>query len=125
MDVRIIIPEKSDSALVQLARNTYIKQLADVGVKFFLHSPGFMHQKVILVDDDFASVGTANFDVRSFRLNFEIVAAVIDQGFAGEVEKMLEADLAQSRPLEKSYYENWSIWFRLKVRIAYLLSQTL
>jgi cardiolipin synthase len=125
VDVRIIIPEESDSALVQLARNMFFKQLADLGVKFFLHRPGFMHQKVILVDDDFASVGTFNFDIRSFRLNFEIVAAVIDQVFAGEVEKMLTNDLGQSRPMEKNEYEDWSIWFRLKVRIAFLFSQTM
>lgn len=52
--------------------------------------PGFMHQKVFLVDDVLAGVGTANFDNRSFRLNFEVTALVADQAFAGEVERMLE-----------------------------------
>jgi len=125
VDVRIIIPELCDSAAVRLASYTFYEPLADAGVKFLLRSPGFMHQKVILVDDDFASIGTFNFDVRSFSLNFEIVGALIDRDFAGEVEKMLEVDLAHCRELERKEYVGRSIWFRLKVRLSFLFSQTM
>ena len=82
-----------------------------------------MHQKVILVDDDFASVGTANFDNRSFRLNFEIVAAVSDRKFAADVEQMLVADFAGARRITKDVYGIDTLLFRLQVRTAYLLAQ--
>jgi len=125
VDVRVIIPETADSRLVQLAAFAFFERLADTGVKFLFHNPGFMHQKVILVDDDFASVGTANFDNRSFRLNFEIVAAVPDRGFAADVERMLENDLKQCRPIQPDEYVGRSFWFRLQVRVAYLVSQVM
>jgi cardiolipin synthase len=84
-----------------------------------------MHQKVVLVDDDFASVGTANFDNRSFRLNFEIIAAIVDRGFASEVETMLEKDLEKCRPIAREEYVGRDFLFRLQVRVAYLLSQVM
>jgi cardiolipin synthase len=125
VDVRVILPEKSDGWAVQAARNVFFPDLFAAGVRFFLRRPGFMHQKVILVDDDFASVGTFNFDVRSFRLNFEILSAFLDRGFAADVERMLQADLAHCRPLEREEIENRSRWFRLRARLAYLFSQTM
>jgi len=125
VDVRVIIPETADSRIVQLAAFAFFERLADTGVKFFFHGPGFMHQKVVLVDDDFASVGTANFDNRSFRLNFEIIAAVADRGFAADVERMLEKDLESTRPIKPEEYSGRSFWFRLQVRVAYLVSQVM
>jgi cardiolipin synthase len=68
-------------------------------------------------------VGTANFDNRSIRLNFEIIAAVADRGFAADVGKMLEKDLEQTRPIQPEEYTGRSFLFRLQVRVAYLVSQ--
>ena len=66
-------------------------------MKFYRYQPGFMHHKVILVDDDLAAVGTANFDNRSIRLNFELMLVFADKPFAAEVCRMLEKDFAECR----------------------------
>ena len=68
--------------LVYLAAFSFFEEAAGTGIRFFRYMDGFLHQKVVLVDDEIASVGTANFDNRSFRLNFEIMAVVAEPGFA-------------------------------------------
>ena len=73
VDVRVMLPERPDHILVYLSGFSYIAEAEPAGVKFYRYQPGFMHQKVILVDDDLAAVGTANFDNRSIRLNFEMM----------------------------------------------------
>lgn len=81
---------------------------------------GFLHQKVLLVDDDISAIGTANFDNRSFRLNFEIMAVVADIAFASEVEQMFLDDFEKSKLMHPGDYENRSFWFKLAVRLARL-----
>jgi cardiolipin synthase len=84
-----------------------------------------MHQKVMLIDNSYSLVGTVNFDNRSFRLNFEITAAVSDRDFAGEIEAMLLDDLSASTEAKPHYLENLSMWERLKARGSALLSPVL
>ena len=72
VDVRILLPQKADHLLVYLSSYSYLEEMTAANVKLFRYIPGFMHQKVMLVDHDYCSIGTANFDNRSFRLNFEI-----------------------------------------------------
>jgi cardiolipin synthase len=76
----------------------------------------------MLIDHDAATVGTANFDNRSFRLNFEITAVVADSDFAAEVERMLVADFAKSHLMESGEYEAKPWWFRFGVKLARLTS---
>jgi cardiolipin synthase A/B len=92
------------------------------GVRIWRHGPGFMHQKVLLADSDLAVVGSINFDYRSFLINFEAAAIVEDHGFASQVEAMLEADFANATEEDLSLFENGSFWFRLKCRMAALIS---
>ena len=92
-DVRLIVPDKADHYLPWLAAFAYFDEVRLSGVRIFRYTGGFIHQKVVLVDDAFASVGTANLDNRSFRLNFETMAVIHDDGFAREVETMLTTDL--------------------------------
>ncbi|WP_082176349.1 cardiolipin synthase [Pseudaestuariivita atlantica] len=99
-DVRILLPEAIDHYLPWLAAHAYFDQVRAAGVRIMRYKRGFMHQKVILIDDDLAAVGTANLDNRSFRLNFESMVFVADTGFAGEVEEMLRADFEQSQEHE-------------------------
>jgi cardiolipin synthase len=75
-----------------LTSYSYLEETELVGIKFFRYQPGFMHQKVILVDRKLASIGTANFDNRSMRLNFEVTILLEDPVFAKQVEAMLLAD---------------------------------
>jgi cardiolipin synthase A/B len=120
VDVRILIPDKSDNSLVQLSAWSFIEDLEEVGIKVFRYTKGFMHHKIVLVDDEYCTVGTANFDNRSFRLNFEITIAFADTGFAGQVANMLENDFTQSRPMLSSELSHRNFWYHLGVRAALL-----
>ena len=125
VDVRILLPNRPDHLLVYLASFSFIDEAELTGVKFYRYQPGFLHQKVILVDNDFAAVGTANFDNRSFRLNFEITVAVADNGFAKEVEEMLERDFEQSRLVTAAEFQKRSFWFRLAAQSSRLMAPIL
>jgi cardiolipin synthase len=120
VDVRLLIPRKTDNQLVTLTHWAYIAPLQQLGVKVYWYDKGFMHQKIVLIDDDYATVGTANFDNRSFRLNFEITVVVADQGFNGEVARMLEADFARSRLVTEADIRAKGPLFRFAVRAAQL-----
>ena len=87
VDVRVLIPDEPDGPVVAMANWSYTRDLLPTGVKVYRYQGGFMHQKVLLMDDHIAGVGTANFDNRSFRLNFEITLLVHDPQFASQVEK--------------------------------------
>jgi cardiolipin synthase len=85
--------------LANYATYAFVGALLESGVSIHRYLPGFMHQKVFLVDDRVAGIGTANLDNPSFRLNFEVTALVADAAFAADVARMLEEDLARSRPM--------------------------
>ena len=122
VDVRILIPDKADHWLVYLAAFSYFQDASKTGVKFYRYTNGFMHQKVLLFDNRAACVGTANFDNRSFRLNFEITAVVVDNEFVEEVETMLLNDFEQAVLVEDDEFSKRPFWFRLAVRLARLTS---
>lgn len=103
VDVRLLVPDRRDHWLVWLAAFSYFDEVRRAGVKIHRYTDGFMHSKVILVDDWMASVGTINLDNRSCRLNFEVTALVFDADFAATIADMLEADLANAAPYETSF----------------------
>ncbi|MGM0951708.1 MAG: cardiolipin synthase [Pseudomonadota bacterium] len=125
VDVRILIPEKADSQLVRIAAYSYLVQASQAGIGIYRFQPGFMHQKVILVDDRYAAIGTANLDNRSMRLNFEITAINTSRHFIEEVETMLTDDLANARLMTEGDYRDRSILFRLGCRAVRLLGPLL
>jgi cardiolipin synthase len=125
VDVRILIPEKSDNPLVTLAAYSYFDDVESVGAQVYRYGAGFLHGKYVLLDDTVSMIGTANFDNRSFRLNFEITAAIIDRAFATEVEQMFEADFARSRLMLAGEYDEKPAWFRLAVRLSRLAAPVL
>lgn len=120
VDVRIIIPEKADNPLVQLSAWSYLEDLEEVGIKVYRYTKGFMHHKVVLVDDEYCTVGTANFDNRSFRLNFEITMAFADQDFTQQVAAMLEHDMTGARQVRPGELNEHGFWFRFAVRASRL-----
>lgn len=122
VDVRIILPQRPDQILVFLSAFSFLPDMIRAGVKIYRYQPGFLHQKVMLIDNDAASIGTVNLDNRSFRLNFEITAFLPDKAFAATVEHMLEADLAVSRRVELKEIMDRSSVHKLISRAAYLLS---
>lgn len=120
VDVRIMIPERPDHLLVYLSAFSFLPDMVRAGVKVYRYQPGFLHQKVILIDDSAASVGTVNLDNRSFRLNFEITAFVPDPRFAAQVRLMLERDFADCRRVTYEEMHNRPLWRKLISRAAYL-----
>jgi cardiolipin synthase len=122
VDVRIILPQGIDHLLPWLSSFTFYPAMAEAGVRIWRYQPGFMHQKVLLADDDLSIVGSVNLDFRSFMLNFELSAIVQDRAFAASIEKMFEADFARSKEEDLRKFENGSFLFRLKCRLAALMS---
>ena len=116
VDVKILIPEKTDQPLIRLAAYSYLVQANQAGIGIYRYQPGFMHQKVVLVDDRYAAVGTANLDNRSMRLNFEITAISRSAPFVSDVRAMLEEDLRQCRLMTAGDYQNRTLLFRLCCR---------
>jgi cardiolipin synthase len=95
-DVRVLVPEVIDHHIPWLAAFAYFDELREAGVQIWRYQRGFMHQKVVLVDDDFAAIGTTNLDNRSFRLNFEAMVVGFDADFAGSVAAFLTADFGHA-----------------------------
>ena len=124
-DVRVLMPRTSDGFLFKFAPYAFLDEITRVGVRVFLYEEGFMHQKVALVDRDFATVGTANFDNRSFRLNFETTVVVRDEAFCDAAARMLEADFARATPLTRADLEGKSFAFRFAASATRLLAPVL
>ena len=125
VDVRIITTGKPDSLPVYLAAFHYIDQLRDLGIKFYAYKPGFLHEKVMLVDSEVSTVGTANFDNRSFRLNFEVTAVIADKDFAKEMEKMFEQDFAHAVTIDQDSIDKKPFWWRFGVKLSRLAAPVL
>ncbi|MFV0443080.1 MAG: cardiolipin synthase [Planctomycetaceae bacterium] len=120
VDVTVIIPDTSDSAMVYYSAFAFVDELLNSGVKIYRYEPGFMHQKVFLVDDVLGGVGTANFDNRSFRLNFEVTALVHDRSFVDAMENMFLQDIERSKPMTIDDIQNKPWWFQALSRASYL-----
>lgn len=125
VDVRIILPNHPDHLFVYLCSFAYYTELQSVGIQLYRYKQGFMHQKIILVDDAIAGVGTVNLDNRSVFLNFEVMGFVINADFIQAVETMLQDDLAASIKVNLDEYRRKPLWFRLVVKTARLLSPIL
>ncbi|HSB98249.1 MAG TPA: cardiolipin synthase [Spongiibacteraceae bacterium] len=125
VDVRILLPEKADKRTVWLSSFASLGEVQNTGVQVYRYQAGFLHQKVWLMDDDCAVIGTANLDNRSFRLNFEVGLVIRDRSFAQQVEKMLIDDFANSTLVQRDALASRSLLFRIAVRCSYLLAPIL
>jgi cardiolipin synthase A/B len=96
LDVRLVVPRMSDSRLVTYCVRSYFDELLAAGVKVYEYGPRLLHSKALLVDDDIAIIGSANFDHRSFRLNFEVSMLFEDAGIAAQLGKLVEHELASA-----------------------------
>jgi cardiolipin synthase len=124
LDVRLLVPKLSDSRLVTYAARSYFDELLAAGVKVYEYGPRLLHTKAMLCDDKVAIVGSANFDHRSFRLNFEISVLLRDKSMVAELARLMEADMAASEPVRDQRQR--SLWRnRLPEALARLLSPLL
>ncbi|HEV3425228.1 MAG TPA: cardiolipin synthase [Paraburkholderia sp.] len=125
VDVRILIPSRRDHYVVFEASKLYAYDSVRADIRIFRYRPGFLHQKVVLIDNVAAAVGSANLDNRSFRLNFEIMVLTVDRGFAAEVEAMLLRDFAESYEIDRSEYRQASAFRRVTMHVARLFAPIL
>jgi cardiolipin synthase A/B len=121
-DVRIILPAIPDSRVVYWASLSYLEELLQVGVKVFLYQGGFIHAKVLIVDDKLASVGTANMDMRSFFSNFEQNAVLFDRHLVARLAGQFQLDLRRCRELEASEFKGLPRWKKVREGAARLLA---
>lgn len=125
VDVRVLIPLKPDHRLVWLASIAHSYRMIGQGVHIYRYGKGFLHEKVILVDDKIAGVGTVNFDNRSFRINFEVTLWFTARSMIKEVEAMLTADFADSREVTIGQRRRQPLGMRFLSQAARLFSPIL
>ncbi|MDD1679709.1 MAG: cardiolipin synthase [Methanomicrobiales archaeon] len=121
VDVRLMIPDKPDHPFVYWATLSFCADLLETGVRTYVYEQGFLHAKMIVVDGKVASVGSANFDIRSFRLNFETNLIVYDQRLAAEMKASFLQDLSLCTELTPERYRGRGLMVRLKEPFARLL----
>uniref|UniRef100_UPI003217DA7B cardiolipin synthase n=1 Tax=uncultured Draconibacterium sp. TaxID=1573823 RepID=UPI003217DA7B len=122
VDVRIIIPEKSDSRLSKWCSFSYVEALLEAGVRIFFYQNGFIHSKYMLVDDSFSSIGTSNFDFRSFETNFETNAFIYNVDFSKQLEAHFLDDLKNSREIKLKEWQKRSSLFKVRESLAHIVS---
>lgn len=125
IDVKIMIPNKPDHPFVYWATYSYAGELLKAGAKIYIYNDGFIHAKTIVVDEKLSSVGTANIDVRSFRLNFEVNAFMYDYETGSRLAKIFWHDMTVSYELTPALYQQRSSWIKFKESISRLLSPIL
>jgi len=125
VDVRIIFPARPDHPFVYWSTYSYIGDLLEAGVRAYTYERGFIHAKTIVVDGLVASVGSANWDVRSFRLNFEANAFIYDREVAGLLEEAFMGDLPYCQEITLAEYRLRPIRIRFKESVSRLFSPVL
>lgn len=105
IEVRLIIPGKSDVQYVQTAALSYLSELLEAGVKVYFYKGGFLHSKFITIDGEIAFAGSANLDFRSLEHNFEIVSIFYDRKTTSKLEAIFEQDIALSEPVDPKRWE--------------------
>lgn len=125
VEVRLLLPDKADSLVVDLASHAALPPVLKAGVRVWRYEAGFLHSKTLLVDNHLAAVTTVNLDNRSFRLNFEVTALVDDEAFAADVAAMFEADFERSVELDEDAFESRAFAYRAAARAAHLASPVL
>lgn len=121
-DVRVVVPKHNDIRLVGAAARSYYGELLKVGVRVFEYRPSMLHAKAMVVDGAWSIVGSANIDIRSFQLNFELGALVADRAFADILERRFEEELADSDEIDLEAWSSYGIPRRLAHGIARLFT---
>ncbi|TFU93767.1 cardiolipin synthase [Barnesiella sp. WM24] len=125
VDVRIMLPAKSDSAILTYASRSYIRECLLSGIKVYLYEGGMLHAKTVLVDDEFVSVGSTNFDFRSFEHNFESNVFIYSQEINRQMREIFLEDLTQCVRISPSEWNKRPRWQKIKESIFRLLSPVL
>lgn len=125
IDVRVMIPCKPDHPFVYWCTYSYVEDLLEAGAKCYTYDNGFLHAKTMTVDGLVSCVGTANMDIRSFKLNFEVNATIYNEETTGKLEQIFLKDLTLSTNITPYVYGNRSLYIRFKEQFCRLLSPLL
>ncbi len=125
VDVRLMIPCKPDHPFVYWATYSYAGDLLQAGARCYVYDNGFLHAKGVMVDGRVSCYGTANMDIRSFELNFEVNATIYDEEVTRELEEIFRNDLYHCREITPEVYEKRSLLIRVKEQGSRLLSPLL
>lgn len=125
ISVKLLVPGKSDSILVNSAARSYYNDLLKAGVEIYQYQKGFVHAKTMVTDKEVAIVGTANMDFRSFDLNFEVNAIVYDTEIATELSDIFYEDLKDAVRIDAELWANRPLYRQLLEKSARLLSPLL
>jgi cardiolipin synthase A/B len=125
IEVNIMIPNKPDHLFVYWATLSYIGDLLKVGANVYIYNNGFVHAKTLVVDEEVSSVGTANIDYRSFKLNFEVNAFLYDEGISKKLTRIFKEDMLVSKLLTFEEFQQRSLEVRFKESVSRLLSPIL
>ena len=125
VDVRLMIPARSDSRLTHLGSMSYLEDVLKAGVKVFFYEKGFLHSKMMVSDDMLSTVGSTNMDFRSFEHNFEINAFVYDEQTAWYVKERFLLDQRDSRPVRLKEWRERPFGEKFKESVVRLLSPLL
>ena len=125
VDVRLMIPERSDSTVLRFASFSYITEMLRAGVKVYFYQPGILHSKTIIIDDELCSVGSTNFDFRSFEHNFEANAFIYDREVNSEMKRIFLEDQQQCRRIIQHYWRHRPLYQKGIESIMRLLSPVL
>lgn len=125
VDVRIMVPRKSDTLFVQLASRSYFKKLMLAGVKVYFYEPGFLHSKLTVIDDSLTLIGSANFDVRSFEQNLEVEAFIYNKQTALRGKEIFVEDQKSSTAIVLRDWVKRPVWIRFKESFVRLFTPLL
>lgn len=123
--VELVVPGRGDSVLTGAAGRSTFEELLQAGVRIFLHGPGLLHAKLIVIDDALVGTGSANLDMRSFHINFEVTVLVYDPAVAAAHERLFAAWRGQSREMTAEAWSARGLLTRLGHNLAYLAGQVL
>lgn len=125
IDVRVMIPRKCDSHLLNFASASYVTQCLQAGIKVYFYEPGMLHSKIIIIDDDIASIGSTNFDFRSFEHNFEANLFFYSPDFTSKVLEIYRNDLEECTRIYPNKWKRRPWWRRCVESVVRLLSPIL
>ncbi len=125
VDVRIMVPDRPDHPFVYAANNSFLGEMLDAGARCYRYEKGFLHSKTMVIDERIGTVGTANMDVRSFKLNFEINAFIYDRKVSTRLADIFRQDLKHSYEITREIYDSRGLKMKFKESLYRLISPVL
>jgi len=123
--IKILVPDKSDSSLVNAAARSYYGDLLAAGVEIYLYQKGFVHAKTMVSDGQLSIIGTANMDHRSYELNFEVNSMIYDTAFAKQLRDVFYTDIKDAKKISPNTWKKRPFFKQLPEKVVRLMSPLL